>query len=301
MLLFALAGWVFWPVLIELNERWLTDPHYSHCAIVPLAALFVFWARRHSIPSPRRSAWLGLIIVGVGLGLNYFGEITFFGFVQAFGFIFVLLGIVASLHGWRTAAWALPPMFLLAFAIPLPYRIHTALAEPLQRAVAFGVTNLLQLRGRPAISMGHVVAVDDHRVSVVDACCGLGMLFVFVFVAATIAVLSRRPVIDRILLCLVAPIVGLLANILRVSVTLEARLLGYSDDVVTTVHDVGGYLLAPVALAALLMFLLTVAIVFPNSKPADEPLQIAFQLGVSDGHDQVAPVRRRSPGPSSAR
>jgi exosortase len=299
LLLTAAAGWSFWPVLLELSERWRIDPQYSHCMVVPLVALYVAWARRHSLPVPSRASLAGLVLVAAGLGLNYVGESGFYGFVQALSFIVVLAGIVLTMHGWSVLAWALPPLFLLAFAVPLPYRVHSALAEPLQKIVAFGATAVLQLRGRSASVAGNLVSVDDHRVNVVDACCGLGMLFVFVFLAAVIAALSRRPILDKLLVFAAAPVAGLLANILRVAATIEAGCMGYSPDMVARVHDVGGYLLAPVALLMLLAFLATVAFVFPTLKHADEPLQIAFQLGV-DHADEIAPRRiRPSDAPGS--
>jgi len=299
ILLFGLAGWTFWPVLFDLAERWRTDPQYSHCAIVPFVSLYVLWMHRHSLPYPRRPAALGVVFLAAGLALNYLGLSAFFGFLQALAFILVLLGIIAAMHGWRTFSWALPSMLLLLFAIPLPFRVHVALAEPLQRFVALGSTSLLQLRGRPAISMGNVVAVDEHRASVVDACCGLGMLFVFLFLAAAIAAISRRPVLDKLLVFVAAPIAGIAANIVRVSATLEAGLMGYSPDVVKQVHDIGGFLMAPAALLLLMIFLGLISLIFPASKPADEPLQIAFQIGVADQRDQVAPSRKRPLNPST--
>jgi exosortase len=293
LLLVGLAGWKYWPVLLELSERWWVDPQYSHCAIVPPAALFIAWVRRHSRPAGR-SSFSGLVVVSAGLGLNYFGQIGFFGFLQALSIIVVLAGIVLTVNGWKTLAWAMPPLLLLAFAVPLPFRIHSALGEPLQKAVALGATYLLQLQGRPAAAMGNVVVVDAHRVSVVDACCGLGMLFVFLFVAGVIACLSRRPIVDKLVVFAAAPVAGLLANVLRVAATIEAGLLGYNVDFVAKVHDIGGYLLAPTALVMMLFVAWVVALVFPTLKPADEPLQIAFQLGVSDHADFVAPSRRPS-------
>jgi len=286
-------------VLQELAERWGSDPQYSHCALVPLVAAFVLFTRRHSLPPARRSSLLGAGLVTAGLALDFVGEAGYFGFLRGLGFIVVLCGIFAALNGWRTMVWALPAMSLLLFAIPLPFRIHSALAEPLQKTVAYGTTSLLQLRGRPAIALGNVVSVGDERTGVADACSGVGMLFVFLFAAAVIAALSRRPLVDKLLVFAMAPVAGLAANILRVSATLEARAMGYQPDIVTKVHDVGGYLLGPVALVVLLFFLGVIAVVFPASKPADEPLQIAFQLGVADERDQIAPRRSRGIRPSA--
>ena len=114
------------------------------------------------------------------------------------------------------------------------------------------------------------------------------------FLAGVIAALSRRPILDKLLVFAAAPVAGILANILRVSATIEAGVLGYNADFVAKVHDVGGYLLAPAALMMLLSVIWIVALVFPTLKPADEPLQIAFQLGVADQSHYVAPSRKRT-------
>jgi exosortase len=294
LLLFGLAGWVFWPALQDLAERWTIDPQYSHCALVPVAAVLVLWVRRHWRPAESRPAVTGLFLLAAGLGLNNFGELASYGFLQAFGFILVLAGIVAAMNGWRFFRWALPAFFLLCFAIPLPFRVHTALAEPLQRLVASGTAGVMRFLGRPAMSVGQAVVADTYRVEVVDACCGLGMLFVFLFMAAAIAALSRRPLLDKALVFLAAPVAGLAVNILRVSAMLEANLRGYGPETVEMVHDVGGYLMGPAALFLLLMFLAIIGLVFPATRPADEPLQIAFQLGVADQNEHVAPRRRPS-------
>ena len=292
--LVAAATWAFWPQLSELGERWFQDSQYSHGAIVPFVCAYILWARRRLSPSHRHPAALGLILVAAGLGFDAVGEATFVGFLRALGFLLVLMGIVASLLGWKTLGWALSAILLLAFAIPLPSRIHTALAEPLQKTVASGATSLLQLRGRPAVAMGHTVAVDEYSANVVDACSGAGMLFVVAFAAAVIAILSNRPLVDKVLLFVAAPIAGLLANVLRVAATLEVRCMGYGAETAKMVHDIGGHLVGPVALLMLLATLFFVAKAFPATANSDEHQQIAFQLGISDPGDHAAAFRRRS-------
>lgn len=292
--LVAVSTWSFWPQLVELYERWVQDSQYSHGIIVPFVCVFILWARRSLLPVERKPAALGLLLVGAGLALDVLGDATFFGYIRAFGFLLVLMGIVASLFGWRTLTWSMPSMMLLVFAIPLPSRVHTALAEPLQRVVASASANLLQLWGRPAVAMGHSVAVEEFRANVVDACCGVGMLFVVAFVAMAIAVLSKRPVGDKVLLFVLAPIAGLAANIIRVAATLEVRSLGFSAESATFVHDVGGYLVGPAALAALIATLWLLSKAFPAAEKSDEPQQIAFQLGITDQGDRSAAFRRRS-------
>jgi len=172
------------------------------------------------------------------------------------------------------------------------------LAEPLQRIVALGTACVLDLRGRPAVAVSDLILIGDDRTSVADACCGAGMMFVFVFVGATIAALSRRPSVDKALLLLAAPAAGLAANIFRVAATLEAKAAGFSPETVRFAHDLGGYMLAPTAVVMLLVFMGIVALVLPATRLADEPLQIAFQLGIADHGHYTAPCRNRMRPPA---
>src|SRR5947207_1389282 len=66
----ALAGWAFWPALVEMSDRWARDPQYSHGYLVPLFALYLLWLRRERLARQelRPAVWgLAFIVIAAGL------------------------------------------------------------------------------------------------------------------------------------------------------------------------------------------------------------------------------------------
>jgi hypothetical protein len=61
MMLAALCGvallWTYAPALLEMAERWKTDPRYSHGFLVPLFSAFLLWHRRDMLKSGGACCW----------------------------------------------------------------------------------------------------------------------------------------------------------------------------------------------------------------------------------------------------
>src|SRR5207302_5556424 len=110
-------------------------------------------------------------------------------------------------------AW--PAIAFLLFMIPLPYRVETALCQPLQRLMSETSAMVLQMLGRPAIADGNVILMNGLRLEVVAACSGLGTLVVFFALATGLILLREPPAIDRIVLLVSAAPIALLANVAR--------------------------------------------------------------------------------------
>jgi exosortase len=220
----ALAGlalcllWSYGPTLREMAERWADDPQYSHGFLVPLFALAVLWSRRGMLPrrlaQPRwwGAAWLGLaLLLRLAAGYFYLEPLDGLSLLPA------LLGVVLLLGGRPALRWAWPAVAFLAFMLPLPFQIDTALAYPLRRFATVCSTYLLQTCGLPAFAEGNVIVVEDQRFGVAEACSGLGMLMTFFALAAAVALLVERPALDKLILVASAIPIALLANVVRIT------------------------------------------------------------------------------------
>ena len=76
----AVLGWAFWPTLCELFDTWVTQPDYSHGALVPLFALYLLAKRKPpAVASPPRP-WpiLGFAILAFAILLRLAGSATSF-------------------------------------------------------------------------------------------------------------------------------------------------------------------------------------------------------------------------------
>jgi hypothetical protein len=69
--LIAALFWAYWPTLREMEQRWQTDPQYSHGFLVPLFALALLYFRRGRLKRldlPAANWWgIPFLLVGVVL------------------------------------------------------------------------------------------------------------------------------------------------------------------------------------------------------------------------------------------
>jgi exosortase len=194
----------------------------------------------------------------------------------------------------------LPSIAYLFFMIPLPYRVEMALGYPLQRIATLASNYALQTMGLPAVAEGHIILLGDARIGVVEACNGLGMLFTFFAFAVAAVLVLRRGLLDKTLLVLSAIPIALVANVTRITMTglLHETVGGQVADAVY--HDLAGWLMMPLALAALWGELFLLSHLFIESGP-DAPVPVGLLTigGISAPGHREPPDRGssyRAPG-----
>ena len=104
---------------------------------------------------------------------------------------------------------------------PWPDRLERMILVNLKEHVAMPVSLfVLQTLGVEAYLSGNVIELGDGtKMNVVDACAGLGMLNIFLALAAAFALIVKdRPAWERITLLISAVPIALAANALRITV-----------------------------------------------------------------------------------
>ena len=276
LLLAPLLLWAYWGGLCNVAERWSTDPQYSHGYLVVAFALVLLWLRRDRLAGVvARPTWWGVPLLAVGTFLHLAGAYLYYDWVDVASLIPSLAGLCLALAGWGVLRWAWPAVAFLGFMLPLPYRLEVALAYPLQRLATLGSTYLLQTLGFATVAEGNVIVMDEVRIGVVQACNGLGMLLTFFALATAVAMVQRRPVLDKVFIVLSALPIAVLANLIRITATgvLHATVGTEIADLVF--HDLAGWVMMPLALGMLWIELwgLSRLLVEP---PPPSPAALAF-------------------------
>jgi len=243
--------WAVWPTLVAMEDRWSTDPRYSHGYLVPIFAIALLWLRRDQIQGCqlRPSNWgLAFIVLGglIQLAGGYFRQSSNAG--GRWAILPYLAGIALILGGWRILRWSWPSILFLFFMIPLPWGIERALGPPLRWVAAQASASMLRTTGFMAFSEGNVIQLDHGKIGVAEACSGLSMLITFIALSTGMALVVKRPLLDKIVLVLSAIPVALVANIARIVLTgiLHETVGGEVAD--HFYHDLAGWVMIPFAL-----------------------------------------------------
>jgi exosortase len=243
--------WAYWPTLAVLVRRWVEERKYSHGFVVPVLALVVWWARRRTHPAGGKPSWWGLPVLAAAATLRLLSAWFFLDWFDGVSLLLVLAGFALLSGGWPLLKQVAPAVALLVFMLPFPFAVEGMLSAQLQQLATITSTYFLQTFGLPAVAEGNIICIDDLRIGVLEACNGLGMLSAFFAVSATVALVIRRPLADRVVIFLSAVPVGVLMNLLRITATGVVYGVGGSEAARTFFHEMAGWLMMPLALLAL--------------------------------------------------
>jgi exosortase/archaeosortase family protein len=109
------------------------------------------------------------------------------------------------------------------------------------------------------------------RVGVVEACSGLSMLLLFFAISTGVAMLVRRPLLDKLVLVASAIPIALLVNIARIVTTgvLNENLGEKIGQFVY--HDLAGWLMMPLAILLASLEMWALDRLFPEAEPRLQP------------------------------
>jgi len=209
----------YWPGLGITAEAWATNPQYQHGWIVPVASvLLLLWWRKpvDAVQPSARAAGFGLLAASFLLRLvcaNY-RIVT----IDMYTLVPALLGVFLLAGGWGTFRWAWAPITTLIFMYPLPDEATRYVTGPLQTFNTIVSTLALQTLGLDAFRDGNrIILGDGHVMNVVDACAGLKMLTIFVWLAAMIILVSGLEWWENLILAVSAIPIAVAANTLRIT------------------------------------------------------------------------------------
>jgi exosortase D (VPLPA-CTERM-specific) len=184
----ALLYIFFEDALRHLVGTWLSKEEYSHGILIPFIVAFFIWQKRHRLAETTfTGAWLGPVVVAIGVLLSIAGDISTLTVVIEYSFVMVLFGLALALLGAHGVKIIMAPMFMLLFMVPLPIFLLNNLSAELQLiSSAIGVWFIYLFDISVALE-GNVIDLGSMKLQVVEACSGLRYLFplmVFGFITA---------------------------------------------------------------------------------------------------------------------
>jgi exosortase len=285
----GLAGtllWAFWPTVTELTQLWAKDPKYSHGYLVPLFAVWLAWNRIRTAHEPVWSpSWWGLPLLAASLVMRWVGVYYFVPWLTSASIVPAAFGCIVLAGGGNLLRLAWPAAAFLGFMLPMPFRLESAVAQPLQQLATSASVYVLQTVGLPAYAEGNVLCLRQERVNVVEACNGLSMLMMFAALSVAVVLVSRRPLLDKAIILASAIPIALACNIARIagSAVLYATVGHTVGDAVPAsrdwwipvegsiatldFHDLTGYFMMPLALVLLWMVIRVIDALFVPESP----------------------------------
>jgi exosortase/archaeosortase family protein len=124
------------------------------------------------------------------------------------------------------------------------------------------------------------------------------MLVVFVALSAAMALLTRRPLLDKVILLLSSFPIAVVSNILRITATGILHETTNSETANAFFHDLGGWLMMPLGMLLLWVELKLLSHLLIDPPPA--PPRVIRDPALRRLRKQ-APVRTRQPRPAPAR
>lgn len=251
---FAAGAFVplYFHTLRWLVFSWGIDPYYSHGFLVAAASLFLLWRRRRGLRNPLSHFSLkSFSLIGLSALLYLVGCFRGANFLLGFSLVFFLLGVVLLLYGRNVYQQIFLPTALLFFTIPLP-RLDEATSF-LQHQTALWAAGITSKLGVAAYPVGVDVFFGELHIVIDAPCSGLRSLIALLFVGTLFVGLLRTSLPRKLLLLLSVIPIGILSNLLRVTVLiLVANAYGLKA-AMFYFHYLSGLLFFTVALAILFM------------------------------------------------
>jgi EpsI family protein len=252
------------PALSVIQARWFaTGSYYGHGPLVPLVSAWLIWRERATLRQlPHQRGRLGLLPCLAGTALLILAALAGVSSLQLGAGIMFLLGATMLVFGYGRFSRLWFPVCFLVFMVPLPSVLITGFTFKMKVLAAKLTITCLHLLGIDAVLEGSWIHFDSASILVGDVCSGLRTLIFLVAIAAVFAWMERIPW-RKVLICLAAGPIAILANVARILLLAWMHVGGWGDLENPWLHEGAG--LATYMVALVMLF--TISSVGRSSTP----------------------------------
>lgn len=214
-----LGGWLFADALANIFSRWSYQAEYSHGFLIPLVSLYILWENKARLSATQTAgSWWALPVLLIAIVFLFVGEISALYIILHYAFLFLLLAFALAFLG-RAARYALVPIGLLVFSIPLPYIVEVVLTAKLQLMSSDLGVKLIRLFNIPVFLSGNIIDLGTFKLHVVEACSGMRYLFPLACIGFVTAYFYRAAFWLKAIVFLTTIPITLFMNSFRIAVT----------------------------------------------------------------------------------
>jgi len=228
----AIFGFIWFELINQLKPEWWLNPQYNYGLIVPLLAVYLFWKRWRTRPTPSERRAHAFALFAIFAGAALFLPIRFLSIANPdwrllSWMLAVDVAAISLLYlyliGGRIWAryFAFPILFFLV-AVPWPVRIEQTVVQDLMRIVTAINVTFLQLAGVPALQHGNVIEVGAGFIGIEEACSGVRSLQATLMVSLFLGELYSFRISRRLILIVIGVLLAFICNVVRTAMLIWA-------------------------------------------------------------------------------
>src|SRR5215471_6954363 len=224
----VIFGFIWFELINQLKPEWWLNPQYNYGLIVPLLAVYLFWKRWRTRPTPSERRAHAFALFAIFAGAALFLPIRFLSIANPdwrllSWMLAVDVAAISLLYlyliGGRIWAryFAFPILFFLV-AVPWPVRIEQTVVQDLMRIVTAINVTFLQLAGVPALQHGNVIEVGAGFIGIEEACSGVRSLQATFMISLFLGELYSFTVSRRFMLIGIGALLAFVCNVVRTAI-----------------------------------------------------------------------------------
>lgn len=251
--LLALVALGWHRTLAMLWETWSTNDNYSHGPLVPATSLVLVWLRRDRLRALAvRPQPLGLALVALGCLMQAAGVRADVFALQGWALIPVLFGLSLAFLGTAITRMLAFPIGYLGFMLTFPPVFMNTLSYALKEISVGASVGAARWIGVPLERDGMSILLASGELRVENPCSGLRSLLALLATGTLFAYFQKGGAWRRATVLVAAMPIAILGNAVRLLLVIlaaERRGVVWASG---TFHDLTGYVVYAVALAALM-------------------------------------------------
>lgn len=219
-----------WFILISMSAMFIPTFHrlitlgwetadYTHAYFILPISLWFLWKKRNELERSQGVTGFGLWALGFGLVIYLFSTLNAFMFLEAFSFVLMMWAVFRLRFTKESFRKILFPLAYLLFLVPPPSIVIDMATFPLKKISTYGSYFLLKLFRIPVEIYGVILKVEEHELLISDACSGFRSIVTLLALGAVYAYLQKTSLIKKWIIFLSVLPLGILGNILRISLT----------------------------------------------------------------------------------